>query len=197
MKNICGFFLLAMIVFAVFLPSGEAQRGYFLTGTWKTEDGEVNITKSDQDELTATFTSGGDCPLGGKRKILFEAHLDGSTCHGIGMDRTCDALFSGLMFRCTTSKELLEECNLDSIYSVQFKAQGSDQIINGTFKNEHYSRKEEDKKDQDKSGNQNDNQHVCKWTRDPSGDSQIPFSLSRKNPVGTGGHSRRCKGKGC
>jgi hypothetical protein len=159
-------------------------------GRWKTDEGEVDISQSGQ-TVTAKFRSGGDCPFGAKRTIFFTGEVGDLSCGVFGDN--CEAPFSGTLYRCTKSEELLKECQLEPVYEVPFHGSAGWQIITGKFKNEHYSKKT--KKDEDKPDNANDEQQGCKWTRDPSGDKEFTFTFTRWHTPAWS--SKKCTGRRC
>ena len=196
MKRIKTFALLAAIAtIAVFSSAVQPQPGYMLTGRWRTPEGAVVDVSKDGTHLTATFVSGGDCPFGAKRTTYFEAEITGKSCENVLLGGNCKDLLKGSMERCTMSEELLKECDLPAVYSIYFEATGTPNIIDVTWKNEHYSEKTEDKsKDGSGRPNQNnDDKKRCRWTRDPSGDKKLEFKLIRYSLRG----GKKCLGRRC
>lgn len=190
MKNVWTFILLLMITVAIFFSVIQAHQGFTVVGRWITEDGQVDVTREGQ-TVKAKFITGGDCPFGPKRTMYFEGELSEASCGGI-LVSTCEAQLTGTLYRCTTSEELIKDCHLDAEYTVPFQATAGWKTINGTFKNEHYSKKENDK-NKNQSANENDNPG-CKWTRDSTGDKPIRFSMTRwqaANPSGDR-NGKRC-----
>jgi len=129
-----------------------------LTGDWTSDKGEVihidffNSTGSPS--LASYFKKGADCEYGGHRRKFFDsaAFQDANT-------------LTGRIWVCTGAKVLVEQCHLDSVFTVDYKTTSiSKNAIIGTFTSEWYDPVEGDS---------------CKFTRNASKDKQKPFTLTR------------------
>jgi hypothetical protein len=78
-----------------------------------------------------------------------------------------EGAWSGTIWLCTTFTELITECGLSEVFERPFTATFDGDTISGTYLSEWYSYAE------------NPNPDGCEWVRDPSGDEDVPFSLTR------------------
>jgi hypothetical protein len=163
------FLFVSVFSFAIFAQGGGKSSSKAppldLNGTWKTEDGEeVKIDHNPQSGFVLTIfdsTPGqkiaGDCPNAGHRGKYIDGKMAGRS-------------LSGTMWLCTTVKELIEGCHLDPVFTVTFKTTlVSSDLITGTRRSEWYGPKQNPAKSD-----------TCKYVRDPSGDRDVPFTLTRK-----------------
>lgn len=77
--------------------------------------------------------------------------------------------WSGTLWLCTQpgSEELVANCGVSEVFERPFTATFTGDTITGTYRSEWYRYEESD----DPNG--------CHWVRDPSGDEDVPFSLTR------------------
>jgi hypothetical protein len=132
-----------------------------LTGDWVSDKGEKihidfsNLTGSPL--ILSTFLSGtGNCPYGDTRSLFFQTYnfTDANTMHG-------------QMWACTGTEVLVRKCHVDSKFEVDYTTTSiSKSSIIGTYTSEWYAPQDGDQ---------------CKFTRDPSGDTQKPFQLIRQS----------------
>ena len=175
------------IVFLTFLISlGVAQTGrstkpvpppknnqilYDLNGRWITNDGEeielvcpgcplqgqaiLGGPPKTNSSIQSRFTGGGACKFGGRRTFFIDGSLIGKK-------------LTGHMLRCTQSEPLFKDCGVNSVYPTDFRANviSKDEIY-GYFRSEWW-------------GPGGSGQ--CKYTRDKSGDHDVAFGLTRKQP---------------
>ena len=102
-----------------------------------------------------------DCPQGGARSYFIKGTVVGGA-------------IVGTMQLCTRGREFVEDCGLSSVWETPMRAHVTDQgnTIAGTSRTEWYVPKDESK-------GPDVNAPHCHWTRDPSGDSDKPFTLIR------------------
>jgi hypothetical protein len=124
-----------------------------LNGKWTTSDGEDVIVVHRGQSVRATFIAGAVCPYGGTRSYYISGQLRGNT-------------LSGDMMRCTRISNLVNKCNVNSLYTTSFKSQVSPASISGEWRYEWFDSKEEDA-----SG--------CQYQRNSSKDGENHFSLTR------------------
>jgi hypothetical protein len=128
-------------------------------GLWLNEDGETVeiVIEEGSGVMSAIYRSNEDgvCPTFGNRRPQY---LQGPYAEGA---------WSGTMWRCTEFTELMTECGLSEVFERPFEATFEGDTIRGTYLDEWYSYVE------------NPNPGGCEWVRDPSGDSDISFSLTR------------------
>jgi hypothetical protein len=143
----------------VYAGTGQALVVPDLTGDWASDKGEVihidffNLTG--KPTVSNYFKQGADCPYGGHRGSLFATYdfTDANTMHGD-------------MWACTGTEVLVDKCGVDSVFRVHYTTKSiSKTSIIGTYTSEWYAPQGGDE---------------CKFTRDPSGDTQKPFQLIRQ-----------------
>jgi len=142
-----------------------------LSGMWTNDNGEeVKVLHVGQ-SLTAIFTpssENGACPYGDKRTYFIKAPLQGAT-------------LQGTMMTCTKIQNMVEKCGLTSVFTTTFKATVTQDKITGTYHIEWY---------------RGVDMGDCKWSRDPSGDSDVEFSLTRASTQRLGALTVEAMGEG-
>jgi hypothetical protein len=107
--------------------------------------------------VSALFLTVNDeiCPLYGNRRTQY---MQGPYAEGE---------WSGTMWLCSQpgSEELIEECGVSEVFERPFTATFTGETISGTYRSEWFSYV--------------DTPGTCDWVRDPSGDEDVPFSLTR------------------
>jgi hypothetical protein len=146
--------VIAALAAVVVLSTASAADAPNLNGIWKTADGaRVRLTQSGN-SVTTTFLSGGACPNGAERSSFITGQLNGTT-------------LQGTMMRCTIDQTLLADCNITDPWQTTFTATVSTDSISGTRRTEWYTW--DDMVDG----------HRVNCRRDPSGDSDESFELTR------------------
>ena len=175
------FVLMSVLVPVVQTPLGSVQRNqnsnknspptnqqgpkFDLQGVWVTNDGEeVELTAPPPDgkggNVLAVFTGNnklpnGECKFGDRRERFIDGELSGKK-------------ITGKMWRCTESEPLFKDCHVPSVYTTTFTANVlSNDEIYGYRRSEYWG----------PGGN-----GACKYSRDKSGDRDVAFSLTRKQP---------------
>ena len=162
--------------------SKDDQILFDLRGIWVTSEGEevdldcpscplqgqavLGGPPMTNSSITAKFTGGGACKFGGQRKTFIDGKLAGKK-------------LTGTMWRCTESESLFKDCHVASVYTTTFKANviSKDEIY-GYRRSEWYGPA---------------NLGACKFQRDPSGDKDVAFGLTRKQPTaGNSKHNPHC-----
>ena len=140
--------------------TGKALAVPNLTGDWVSDKGEVIhidfINLTGRPLVLNSITKGADCKYGGTRGSYFASadFTDANTMHG-------------QMWACTGTKVLVDKCGVDPVFKVDYTTTSiSKTSIIGTYTSEWYAPQDGDD---------------CKFTRDPSGDTQKPFQLIRTN----------------
>lgn len=144
--------------------SGKGDdQGIDLNGLWVTNDREeVQLTQtkngSESGAVVAVFTANNKLPNGGcKFGDRREKFIDGTLAA---------KKLTGTMWRCTDSEALFKGCHVASVYKTTFKVDMiSKDHISGTRRSEYWG-----------PGGSGE----CDFTRDPSGDKDVPFRLTRK-----------------
>lgn len=135
------------------------QEDAYPTGLWINEDGHTVeiVVEEGSNVVSAVYLSNEDaaCPHGDRRPQYLQGTLDGET-------------WNGTMWRCTRDVELVETCGLSSVYETSFIATISGSTISGTYRSEWYAYEYDE-----------NNPDGCHWVRDPSGDEDLPFTLTR------------------
>ena len=153
-------FLLALAF--PFLSGASAQRPqnqpqFSLDGTWINDQGEeIDIDHLPSGTVIALFTgksAGGKCPNGGNRPKYFEGQLVGNT-------------LAGTMWRCTRDPHLVNECGVDSVFTVKFTAAVTQDKITGKRHSEWFDPQRPDSRG-------------CRYVRNSSKDSEADFSVTR------------------
>jgi hypothetical protein len=125
-----------------------------LNGIWTGSDGaRVRLTQTGQ-SVTTTFLAGGPCPNASQRSYLIQGQLNGTS-------------LQGQMLRCTSDLTLLEDCHLTDPWQTTFSATVSQDSISGTYRSQYYT------------WDNIVNGHRVNCRRDPSGDSDSSFELTR------------------
>jgi hypothetical protein len=146
---------------AALASTGSGQSVPDLTGYWTLTSGGVSglihikttRASSGWPTLTNHFVSGAACPYGDKRTALFDS-----------ISFQNKETFSGDMEVCTGAEVLVKKCGLASKFTVHYKTTSiSKTSIVGTLTSEWYDPVKGDS---------------CKFTHNPSKDSQEPFTLS-------------------
>jgi hypothetical protein len=142
-------------------PRSQKPETPDLSGIWQTDEGEEVEVPAELSgrfgSLVATFTEHnkrplGDCPFEqGRRSKYIEGKISGN-------------VLTGTMYRCTNVEVLATKCKL-GVFSTTITATVTKDKIIGTRRSEWYKPTEGDE---------------CKFTRDKSGDKDIPFSMTRK-----------------
>ncbi|HZS95075.1 MAG TPA: hypothetical protein VFA78_09775 [Chloroflexota bacterium] len=151
---LCAFLVLLVGFTSVSLiPEVRAGDAPNLDGIWQTPDGDTVRVDQAGDTVNSTFLSDPSCPWGDARSYYIQGTLQGLT-------------LSGTMDRCTNLQYFVTECGLSSVFETPFTATVTDGEISGTRRSEYYDVSTDD------SG-----KHTC--TRDPSGDEDVPFLMTR------------------
>lgn len=146
-------------------PANDVNTDLDLSGLWVTSEGEeVQLTQLKNGSGAATvfaiFTKNnklpnGACQFGDRREKFIDGSLEGKK-------------LTGTMWRCTDSEALFKDCHVAPVFKTTFQAEviSKDQI-SGKRRTEYW-------------GPADNGQ--CKFTRDPSGDRDVAFRITRKPP---------------
>jgi hypothetical protein len=161
MSRFVSFCLFSLAIFVT--AHAQEQKPIDLSGTWTADDAELAI-KHTGNNVEARFMSGGDCPnpekdgQQPKRDFFIKGQLQGEK-------------MTGTMWRCTRDPDLINKCDLDSMYSTNFTiTEIKEDEISGTYRTEWYDPAPPDPKD-------------CRYKRNAAGDHDEPFTLTRTTGI--------------
>ena len=176
MKNSTIVKLFVVVVFVVLSTANQAQqkKKFDLTGLWTTDKGMVRVTQTDN-SVSATFISGGECPFGAPTRTTYFTAQVGPAENGTAQ------LTNGTLYLCTNTKAVFD-CGFGN-YQTAFYATARQNMITLHAKSEYY-RDDPMPTPSPGGGTGNDNgsdgsKCTHNWVRDPSGDSNRDFTLSR------------------
>jgi len=166
----CLFLLVLGLLFA---PAIAAQiPGQLdLNGTWTTDKAEeIEITHLPSGLVNSIFTNpvGGQCPDPWTSEFRRTQYIDGKIAN--------NQIKQGKMWFCNSSEDLVTKpCKDEPVFSVPFDATNiTNDMISGKYVSQYY-------KVVDRTPSQDTDKDVCKYVRDPSGDTMESFVLTRKD----------------